>query len=45
MTRPVPDRPMAASRPPRPPIPAAPAAWIPKEVFRLSHTNKDWRLL
>ena len=40
-----PDCPTAALRPSRSPIPAAQSAWIPKEVFRLSHTNNDWRLL
>lgn len=38
------DRPMALSRPPRSTILAGFAAWISKEVFRLSHTNNDWRL-
>lgn len=31
-------------RSPRSPIPAGLPAWIPKEVFRLSHINNDWRL-
>ena len=41
MTCPAPDRPAAC---PGHPILAVQSAWIPKEVFRLSHINKDWRL-
>lgn len=38
------DRTGAASAAPRQAILAGVPAWIPKEVFRLSHTNNDWRL-